>query len=184
MSTCLLSIVIDVEKDLPRLYQVLCLNPRLVVDPCYHDGILSPGIPSPPATPSSPHMGSPTYAGSETTLFPPPGRKSGHATKNSFPVPLKLVNDLNNPDNNQPYPEIQNDESEFKTIADSSERSNAPLLNRGCWKNVEFVFEDVLEYWKSLDYVKVCSASYLWCVTASLVSISLKLSPSSFSIEE
>lgn len=91
MSTCLLSVVIDIGGSKPRLYQVLYLNPNVVSGPCsYHDGLspLSSAIPSltlPPTPP--PDSSSIINASHEPAVLPVSHPSLPPLSSSSYPCP-------------------------------------------------------------------------------------------------
>ena len=209
MSTCLLSVVIDWRDHIPRLYHVVCLNPRLVSEPCsYHDGLSLPPSPYPTSPhPPSPHP-TPSYP---TPLYPisapyptPPHITFSPTSSNLFSTPPGLISTsisttcsgdeedddddsvfiselqsaLKKPSNLWPSSQTNfkedGDELQWKllqrratvdqllspepsrgiptiTITPSDSAVTTPLVSR----NTEFAFEDMLDFWKSVEYTKV-----------------------------
>ena len=203
MSTCLLSVVIDMEGEAPTLYHVLCLNPALYPEPCsYHDGL---------SLPPSPRYPSLSYPAPQRSFTSPTCRGEEEDEDNVFASDIQST--LEKPSNFSPQvgrkfkeeeSELQmkllhrrakmeqNSETKMDPVSgnmamvdefDSDETSQfsgffsppysnsnlipaikvtpsdpgvmSPPLNQP--QNVEFIFESVLEYWKSFEYVKVGS---------------------------
>ena len=153
MSTCLLSVVLDLQGDIPRLYQVLCINPSLVSTANYHDGLSLP--------PSPPSLLSPS---SSLPLSPSSTAGNLHTSLETLSL-TPTQHDTNNNRGNQATTPTNDSEllrklayrlSLMPELTDTDSSTVARISPAVADCNADFSFEDVLEYWKSFEYLKVC----------------------------